>query len=178
MSLTSFRAAPPRVVWYVGLGPRAWGPGLVCVGRVCRAWRRPTLPRLEAQYHWRCGFSRPSSGWDRVFCPSLWPPGRASPPGVRTRRQGSGVPETCFRRLSEASCACVECACVECACVLAERWFRRLRRRLPPWLSAKLPLRLPPRRNASVSTDLILVLIPGPGWFLPLDVGARSRSSD
>jgi len=29
-------------------------------------WRRPTLPRLEPQYHWRWGFSRPSSGWDRV----------------------------------------------------------------------------------------------------------------
>src|SRR3954466_12361663 len=32
MSLTSYRAAPPRVVWYVGMGPRARGPGLVCVG--------------------------------------------------------------------------------------------------------------------------------------------------
>ena len=32
-----------------------------------RTWRRPTLPRLETQYHWRGGFSRPSSGWDRVF---------------------------------------------------------------------------------------------------------------
>jgi hypothetical protein len=41
-----------------------------------RAWRRPTLPHLEVQYHWRRGFSRPSSGWDRVFGPSLWPPGR------------------------------------------------------------------------------------------------------
>ena len=41
-----------------------------------RAWRRPTLPPLERQYHWRSGFSRPSSGWDRVFGPALWPPGR------------------------------------------------------------------------------------------------------
>ena len=40
-----------------------------------RAWRRPTLPPLERQYHWRGGFSLPSSGWDRVYCPSLWPPG-------------------------------------------------------------------------------------------------------
>jgi hypothetical protein len=32
-------------------------------------WRRPTLPRLETQYHWRGGFSRPSSGWDRVRAP-------------------------------------------------------------------------------------------------------------
>ena len=30
-------------------------------------WRRPTIPRLKTQYHWRGGFSRPSSGWDRVF---------------------------------------------------------------------------------------------------------------
>jgi hypothetical protein len=32
-------------------------------------WRRPTLPRLEPQYHGRGGFSRPSSGWDRVWTP-------------------------------------------------------------------------------------------------------------
>jgi hypothetical protein len=32
-----------------------------------QAWRRPTLPRLETQYHRRWSFSRPSSGWDRVF---------------------------------------------------------------------------------------------------------------
>ena len=30
------------------------------------AWRRPTLPGLEPQYHWRCQVSRPSSRWDRV----------------------------------------------------------------------------------------------------------------
>ena len=53
MSLTSYRAAPPR--GGVGVG---W-----------RAWRRPTLPRLGAQYHGRWGFSRPSSGWDRVRAP-------------------------------------------------------------------------------------------------------------
>ncbi len=33
------------------------------------ARRRPTLPRLEAQYHGRWGVSRPSSGWDRVCQP-------------------------------------------------------------------------------------------------------------
>ena len=32
-------------------------------------WRRPTLPCLETQYHGRWGFSRPSSGWDRVQAP-------------------------------------------------------------------------------------------------------------
>src|SRR3954453_9452617 len=34
-----------------------------------RTWRRPTLPRLKTQYHWRGGVSRPSSGWDRVRAP-------------------------------------------------------------------------------------------------------------
>ena len=32
----------------------------------CNAWRRPTLPGLEPQYHRRRLVSRPSSGWDRV----------------------------------------------------------------------------------------------------------------
>src|SRR5581483_9014480 len=54
MSLTSYRAAPPRV-------------GVVWVG--WKTWRRPTFPRLETQYHRRWGFSRPSSGWDRVRAP-------------------------------------------------------------------------------------------------------------
>jgi hypothetical protein len=34
-----------------------------------KTWRRPTLPRLKTQYHGRWGFSRPSSGWDRVRAP-------------------------------------------------------------------------------------------------------------
>jgi len=34
-----------------------------------QAWRRPTLPHLKMQYHWRWGVSRPSSGWDRVGAP-------------------------------------------------------------------------------------------------------------
>src|ERR1700744_1546718 len=68
MSLTSYRAAPPRVG--------------SCVSRACgvpadldmcwvdwKTWRRPTLPRLRTQYHGRWGFSRPSSGWDRVQAP-------------------------------------------------------------------------------------------------------------
>ena len=53
MSLTSYRTAPPRVD---GLGPRhrvevrfACADG----GGSWRTWRRPTLPRLEAQYHRR-----------------------------------------------------------------------------------------------------------------------------
>ena len=45
----------------------------MCIRRVCgvdwKTWRRPTLPCLEAQYHGRWGFSRPSSGWDRVRAP-------------------------------------------------------------------------------------------------------------
>jgi hypothetical protein len=57
-----------------------------------RAWRRPTLPHLGVQYHRRRGFSRPSSGWDRVFGPSLWPPGRQgrSPEGGGPSARGSG----------------------------------------------------------------------------------------
>jgi hypothetical protein len=34
-----------------------------------KTWRRPTLPCLRTQYHGRWGFSRPSSGWDRVRAP-------------------------------------------------------------------------------------------------------------
>jgi hypothetical protein len=34
-----------------------------------KTWQRPTLPWLEPQYHGRWGFSRPSSGWDRVQAP-------------------------------------------------------------------------------------------------------------
>ena len=36
------------------------------MGDACWTWRRPTLPRLETQYHGRGRVSRPSSGWDRV----------------------------------------------------------------------------------------------------------------
>ena len=54
--------------------PRVYG-SLRCDGvrrmllRALPAWQRPTLPRLETKYHRRRGFSRPSSGWDRVFAP-------------------------------------------------------------------------------------------------------------
>ena len=40
-------------------------------GKDWKTWRRPTLPWLEPQYHGRWGFSRPSSGWDRVRAPRL-----------------------------------------------------------------------------------------------------------
>src|ERR1700727_745703 len=58
MSLTSYRAAPPRggIEW--------WGRRMDW-----KTWRRPTLPCLKTQYHGRWGFSRPSSGWDRVRAP-------------------------------------------------------------------------------------------------------------
>jgi hypothetical protein len=87
MSLTSYRAAPPRVSdhWSVTIDQEVW---FVC-GRwrsvfrsFCpdpcqlvtesmnrKTWRRPTLPCLETQYHGRWGFSRPSSGRDRVRAP-------------------------------------------------------------------------------------------------------------
>src|SRR5262249_9788592 len=90
MSLTSYRAAPPRVIGgrrTEGRGQKAIRrrPGFVarflCVGWfvlwsvVCflisdwKTWQRPTLPRLETKYHRRRGISRPSSGWDRVQRP-------------------------------------------------------------------------------------------------------------
>src|SRR3954449_25937 len=76
MSLTSYRAAPPRVRVLDrhaartsdGLDGRQDQPGALCPGG-WRIWRRPTLPRLKTQYHWRGGFSRPSSGWDRGQAP-------------------------------------------------------------------------------------------------------------
>ena len=103
MSLTSYRAAPPRAsdddryrsVWLwrallrlfglirslsgslmrcvwdavclgCGLSDRFWR---VVVRKGWKTWRRPTLPCLRTQYHGRWGFSRPSSGWDRVRAP-------------------------------------------------------------------------------------------------------------
>src|ERR1700730_8123352 len=77
MSLTSYRAAPPRVSRVTSILGESEGKG---ERGGMRAWRRPTLPHLGVQYHRRRGFSRPSSGWDRVFGPSLWPPGRQSCP--------------------------------------------------------------------------------------------------
>src|SRR6185312_10869282 len=49
-----------------------------------KTWRRPTLPCLETQYHGRWGFSRPSSGWDRVRAP------RQSHQVVQSTLTGSG----------------------------------------------------------------------------------------
>ena len=86
MSLTSYRAAPSRGTsepvygWHCCIGCILCWPalrtsdGLAGVGlEPCPGgwwtWRRPTLPRLKTQYHWRGGFSRPSSGWDRVRAP-------------------------------------------------------------------------------------------------------------
>ena len=74
-------------------------PGFGGGGLGWKTWRRPTLPRLEAQYHGRWGVSRPSSGWDRVRAPRRRPPGRpAHRSAARTlrngvpRRAGSGAP--------------------------------------------------------------------------------------
>src|SRR5271155_5087512 len=94
MSLTSYRAAPPRVNRRTEDGrqrTRGLSVGVLIVARFCvlvpasgfccllsvvcfvssdvKTWQRPTLPRLETEYHWRGGFSRPSSGWDRVWTP-------------------------------------------------------------------------------------------------------------
>ena len=71
--------------------------------------RRPTVPRLETQYHGRWGLSRPSSGWDRVLIPPPWPPGRrshaAAPPGVGGGRRGA-LGSWCARA-GALACVCV-----------------------------------------------------------------------
>src|SRR6056297_2723122 len=90
MSLTSYRTAPSRDALFWAFCPFRLFPfsGLAvlfapsgvygafvsslrdtfwCLG-FYQVWRRPTLPRLETQYHWRDGTYRPGSGWDRVFC--------------------------------------------------------------------------------------------------------------
>ena len=103
MSLTSYRAAPPRVcgglcvVHRVGMRGRAcdgvcWWSGCICAGvvvwcgaGVSRTWRRPTFPHLRMQYHRRWGFSRPSSGWDRVRTPRH---GHQVTPATPGRRPG------------------------------------------------------------------------------------------
>ena len=80
MSLTSYRAAPPRDggMFQLCLG---W---FELVWLVRKIWRRPTFPHLKVQYHRRWGVSRPSSGWDRVDHSPPWPPDRPSQPfGVR-----------------------------------------------------------------------------------------------
>ncbi len=151
MSLTSYRAAPPRVIAVLGPG---WsfrleftaglvrGPGRC--GRVWKAWRRPTLPRLEAQYHRRRGFSRPSSGWDRVLCPSLWPPGRPKPPRAPASFASgcaNGAPAKAGAHPASAQAGRSE------LCVSSEG------KGLPPWLSAKRSLRLSPRRNQGSAGD-------------------------
>src|SRR5215213_6771040 len=74
MSLTSYRAAPPRVGAAVGAGGDDDDDGDEVVAAVVGrggwwTWRRPTLPRLETQYHGRGGVSRPSSEWGRVGHP-------------------------------------------------------------------------------------------------------------
>ncbi len=96
MSLTSYRTAPPRVGRAIVLSApvAAFAAGLVNGLRVRRgvrvrpskAWRRPTLPRLETQYHRRWGLSRPSSGWDRVLGPPQWPPDRRWTERAASRR--------------------------------------------------------------------------------------------
>jgi len=62
MSLTSYRAAPPRVK--AGRSLREDFP--TCVSQT---WQRPTLPRLRTKYHQRWGVSRPCSEWERVQPP-------------------------------------------------------------------------------------------------------------
>ncbi len=59
MSLTSYRAAPPR-------DKDNYDIDLITDG-ASKTWQLPTLPRLKPQYHRRSESSHSSSGWDRVF---------------------------------------------------------------------------------------------------------------
>ena len=71
MSLTSYRAAPPRVNSVRTETRLCTGEFLVnrsgFRSSVLKTWQRPTFPHLKMQYHWRERSSRPSSGWDRVW---------------------------------------------------------------------------------------------------------------
>ena len=93
MSLTSYRAAPPRVNLHASRRlhrheyrqmkeppnlVRDWRPEIPFGGPVVeekistcalRTWQRLTLPRLETKYHQRWGVSRPCSEWERVQPP-------------------------------------------------------------------------------------------------------------
>ncbi len=70
------------------------------------AWRRPTLPRLETQYHGRWGVSRPSSGWDRVCHPRDDHRATAPDPGVGWKLDGvCGAVWCCVRGLGLAALA-------------------------------------------------------------------------
>jgi hypothetical protein len=84
MSLTSYRAAPPRgIVLFCSVvleckKDRFWAALCFGMGRrsdekicccVSQTWQRPTLPRLKTKYHRRWGISRPCSEWERVQPP-------------------------------------------------------------------------------------------------------------
>ena len=69
MSLTSYRAAPPRarVIYEPGLEVLVLlNVRCFCILCALQTWQRPTLPCLKTKYHWRWNVSRPSSEWDRV----------------------------------------------------------------------------------------------------------------
>jgi hypothetical protein len=110
--------------------------GVVCGGVVCglalcarlvcayggmrawRTWRRPTVPRLEPQYHGRWGVSRPSSGWDRVGHLPPWPPGRPSPCGpVRACGPGRDWGAVCCAVLRGVCLVCWRGVCWRCLLV-------------------------------------------------------------
>ena len=75
MSLTSYRAAPPRAKFATKRVALTNSDQTIMVRKVTKlvtntcGWktrRRPTLPCLKTKYHRRYRLSRPSSEWDRV----------------------------------------------------------------------------------------------------------------
>ena len=57
-----------------------------CAFTPWQTWQRPTLPRLETEYHRRWGVSRPSSEWDRVQ-----PPRNSHQVDKRVKANWSGI---------------------------------------------------------------------------------------
>ena len=187
-------AAPPRGDELAGPPGQARGvafdrrlaagssPGEPGVGRVWKAWRRPTLPRLEAQYHRRRGFSRPSSGWDRVLGPSLWPPGRPKPPSAPAslRAVGRARPRTRIRGPAQP----VWSAGSElCGCLLGEACRPGFRRSLASPVAAAEPgfrRRWAPAFAGALARPTAPRTCPGsPGLaVLAAGRGVGSRSSD
>src|SRR3954451_1237705 len=102
MSLTSYRAAPPRV--------KSWSIVSEKISSTCalQTWQRPTLPRLETKYHRRWGVSRPCSEWERVQ-----PPRQNHQVGKAQINPDSALLSGCMRSWGDIVSNLIECA-VDC----------------------------------------------------------------